>query len=155
MSIDATETTGRLFSFTSSVPSPICVSTIALWIKARPVYASAKAVAVSMIALALVYLVAGQRAASVSGVAGAFIADLGTRHIGKVGTFLAGTGAIVAITLLTTELDVEGLLAPFATAGERIGEWGRSLAAARTAVGRAGTGTRRVTVPPGSSTHAT
>jgi S-DNA-T family DNA segregation ATPase FtsK/SpoIIIE len=90
-------------------------------------------VATSMIVLALVYLVLGQRAASVSGLTGAFVADLGTRHIGKVGTFLAGGGAIVAITLLTTDLDIEELLAPFATAGERLREWGASLAEARRA----------------------
>jgi len=95
-------------------------------------------VAVSMIALALVYLVAGQRTASVSGVAGAFIADLGTRHIGRVGTFLAGAGAIVAITLLTTELDIEGLFAPLARAAAKLGEWARSLASAAAARGSGG-----------------
>jgi S-DNA-T family DNA segregation ATPase FtsK/SpoIIIE len=90
-------------------------------------------VAVSMIALALVYLVAGQRAASVSGLTGAFIAEAGIRHIGKVGTFLAGSGAIVAITLLTTDLDVEGLLTPFVAAGEKIRDWAGALAEARRA----------------------
>lgn len=90
-------------------------------------------VATSMIALALVYLVLDQRSAAVSGLAGAFIADLGTRHIGKVGTFLAGAGAIAAITLLTTDVDLEGLAASFSDAGERLREWGASLAEARRA----------------------
>ncbi|MBN2564217.1 MAG: DNA translocase FtsK 4TM domain-containing protein, partial [Candidatus Eisenbacteria bacterium] len=76
--------------------------------------------AVSMIAVALVYVVGGERAASLSGLAGAFIADLGTRHIGKVGTFLSGVGAIIAITLLTTEFNLDALTSPFVSLGERL-----------------------------------
>jgi S-DNA-T family DNA segregation ATPase FtsK/SpoIIIE len=74
--------------------------------------------AVSMIAVSLVYIVGGERAASLSGLAGAFVADFGTRHIGKVGTFLCGLGAIVAITLLTTEFNLDALTSPFVALGE-------------------------------------
>jgi hypothetical protein len=69
--------------------------------------------AVAMTVIALVSLVAGGRGTSISGVVGAFVADLGTRHIGKVGTFLAGVGILVAVTLLTTEFDIDVLLKPF------------------------------------------
>lgn len=86
--------------------------------------------AVAMTVIALVSLVAGGRGTSISGIVGAFIADLGTRHIGKVGTFLAGVGLLVAVTLLTTEFDIEVLLAPFARAGAVLGRLGSSLGAA-------------------------
>jgi S-DNA-T family DNA segregation ATPase FtsK/SpoIIIE len=73
--------------------------------------------AVSMIAVALIYTVGGERTATVTGVAGALLADLGIRHIGRVGTFLAGAGGIVVITLLTTEFDIDMLMAPFIALG--------------------------------------
>lgn len=79
--------------------------------------------AVSMIAATLVSIVGGERAAGASGLAGAFIADLGTRHIGRVGTFLAGVGAIAAVTLLTTEFNIEALTAPIGRAGESLRSW--------------------------------
>lgn len=88
--------------------------------------------AVSIISVSLLYVIAGERVTGISGVAGAFVADLGTRHIGKLGTFFAGAGAITAITLLTTELDVEGVIAGLARASERVragvGRAWRSLA---------------------------
>jgi len=62
--------------------------------------------AVSIIVLSLIHLVGGDAVAGVTGVVGAWLADLGTRHIGRIGTFLAGAGAAVVITLLTTELDL-------------------------------------------------
>ncbi len=75
--------------------------------------------AVSMIAVSLAYLLAGDRALGVSGVVGAFLADFGTRHIGEIGTFLVGLGGIFGIALLTTEFDLEVAAAPFV----RFGEW--------------------------------
>jgi len=77
--------------------------------------------AVSMVVASLVYLVGGERAAAFSGVVGAFLADFGTTHIGKVGTFLAGAGAIVVITLLTTEFDLDALTQPLISFGEWLG----------------------------------
>jgi S-DNA-T family DNA segregation ATPase FtsK/SpoIIIE len=79
--------------------------------------------AVSMIAATLVAVVGGERATGASGLAGAFIADLGTRHIGRVGTFLAGVGAIAAVTLLTTEFNIEALTAPLGRAGAGLRSW--------------------------------
>ena len=82
--------------------------------------------AVAMTVIALVALVGGGRASSASGIVGAFIADAGTRHIGKVGTFLAGLGVLVAVTLLTTEFDIDVLVAPFLAIGRglsRLGAW--------------------------------
>jgi S-DNA-T family DNA segregation ATPase FtsK/SpoIIIE len=83
--------------------------------------------AVSMIAVALIYTVGGERTATVTGVAGALLADLGIRHIGRVGTFLAGAGGIVVITLLTTEFDIDMLLAPFIALGGWLAGIGESL----------------------------
>ena len=82
--------------------------------------------AVSMIAVALIYTVGGERTATVTGVAGALLADLGIRHIGRVGTFLAGAGGIVVITLLTTEFDIDMLLAPFIALGGWLAGLGES-----------------------------
>jgi S-DNA-T family DNA segregation ATPase FtsK/SpoIIIE len=83
--------------------------------------------AVAMTVIALVSLVAGDRGTSISGIVGAFIADLGTRHIGKVGTFLAGAGILVAVTLLTTEFDIDVLLTPFERAGAALGRLAKRL----------------------------
>ncbi len=77
--------------------------------------------AVSLIAVALVHVLGGERVAAVTGVVGAYLADFATMHIGKVGTFLAGAGAIVVITLLTTEFDIDALTAPFIAFGEWVG----------------------------------
>ena len=102
--------------------------------------------AVSLIAVALLYVVAGDRVTGISGVAGAFVADIGTRHIGKLGTFLAGAGAITAITLLTTELDFEDVIAGLSGAGERAG---RAAAAVwRSLASLATSGTQERTVRP-------
>ncbi len=91
--------------------------------------------AVSMMVVALIYTVGGERTATVTGVAGALLADLGIRHIGRVGTFLAGAGGIIVITLLTTEFEIDMLLAPFIALGgwlARVGEsaWDRLTALA-------------------------
>ena len=83
--------------------------------------------AVSMIAVALIYTVGGERTATVTGLAGALLADLGIRHIGRVGTFLAGAGGIVIITLLTTEFDIDMLLAPFIALGGWLAGVGESV----------------------------
>ncbi len=82
--------------------------------------------AVSMIVVALIYTVGGERTATVTGVAGALLADLGIRHIGRVGTFLAGAGGIVVIALLTTEFDIDTLLAPFIALGGWLAGLGES-----------------------------
>ncbi|MFH1864393.1 MAG: DNA translocase FtsK 4TM domain-containing protein, partial [Candidatus Eisenbacteria bacterium] len=82
--------------------------------------------AVSMIVVALIYTVGGGRTANVTGVAGALIADLGIRHIGRLGTFLAGAGGIVIITLLTTEFDIDMLTAPFIAIGGWLASVGES-----------------------------
>jgi len=83
--------------------------------------------ALAMIVLTLSSILAGSGATWFSGVVGAFIADFGTRHIGKVGTFLAGAGALVAITLLTTEFDIDVLTAPFSRAGAGLSSLWSSL----------------------------
>lgn len=93
--------------------------------------------AVSLIVVALIYVFGGERVAGISGVSGAFIADLGTRHIGKLGTVLAGTGAVVAITLLTTDLDFEGIFEWLASAAERLAEFGSSVWNSITSTGSA------------------
>jgi DNA segregation ATPase FtsK/SpoIIIE, S-DNA-T family len=98
--------------------------------------------AVAMTVIALVSLVAGGRGTSISGVVGAFIADLGTRHIGKVGTFLAGVGILVAVTLLTTEFDIEVLLRPFERAAAALGRLASSLGAALAGLLKGGGNTR-------------
>ncbi|MBD3349390.1 MAG: hypothetical protein GF400_09385, partial [Candidatus Eisenbacteria bacterium] len=83
--------------------------------------------AVSLIALALVYAVGGERTAGITGVGGAFLANLGIRHIGRVGTLLAGVGGIIAITLLTTELDIGAVAEWFASAAERVAAFASSM----------------------------
>lgn len=98
--------------------------------------------AVAMTLIALVSLLAGGRGTSVSGVVGAFIADLGTRHIGKLGSFLAGVGIIVAVTLLTTEFDIDVLLAPFERAGAALGRLASSLGVTITGLLKGGGNTR-------------
>jgi S-DNA-T family DNA segregation ATPase FtsK/SpoIIIE len=102
--------------------------------------------AVSMIALALVSIIGQERVAGVSGLTGAFIAEVGTRHIGRVGTFLAGAGSIVAITLLTTELSIDGLLGGLSGAGAAIGRSVGSLRKSVTSAGAAATRRTRPTV---------
>ncbi|MFH1502507.1 MAG: DNA translocase FtsK 4TM domain-containing protein [Candidatus Eisenbacteria bacterium] len=89
--------------------------------------------AVSLLVVAIVYVLGGERAAGISGVFGAFVANVGTRHIGRLGTVLAGTGAIVAITLLTTEIDFEGLFDWLGGAAERLREFGAGAWASLTA----------------------
>ena len=83
--------------------------------------------AVSLIGVALVYAIGGDRVAGVTGVAGAFLSDLGTRNIGRVGTVLAGVGGIIAITLLTTEIDIGAFADWLASVAGRIGEFAASM----------------------------
>jgi S-DNA-T family DNA segregation ATPase FtsK/SpoIIIE len=83
--------------------------------------------AVSMIVVALIYTVGGGRTANVTGLAGALMADFGIRHIGRLGTFLAGAGAVVVITLLTTDFDIDMLTAPFIALGGWLAGLGESL----------------------------
>ncbi|MBD3367845.1 MAG: DNA translocase FtsK [Candidatus Eisenbacteria bacterium] len=83
--------------------------------------------AVSLIVVSLIHLFGGDAVAGITGVVGAWIADLGTRHIGRIGTLLAGAGAAVVITLLTTELDLGEV-------GERLADFGRWVMGAGSSV---------------------
>ncbi|MCD4690758.1 hypothetical protein K8S17_04780, partial [bacterium] len=84
--------------------------------------------AVSLLVVTLIHVVGGARMMNISGLAGAFLSDLGTQHIGRVGTFLAGLGGVILITLLTTEFDIEALTEPFVRIGEVLADWARSFA---------------------------
>ncbi len=84
--------------------------------------------AAGILVVTLIRVVGGAPMDNIGGIAGAFLANLGTESIGSVWTFIAGLGGIVLIALLTTEFDIDALTYPFVWLGETLGEWGSSFA---------------------------